>query len=85
MCCENFLYSFLFLRKCFRVHAGVDGFRVAALREVVAFNDKEVLVMRDDLAVYAGEAGMAERKVIDGVKQVGLSLPVVPDEAVDIG
>ena len=67
------------------LHARIHRFGLAALREVVALNHKEVLVVCDDLTVDVCEARMAERQVVNGVEQVGLSLAVVADETIHVG
>jgi len=46
---------------------------------------EELLSLSDVLSVYRIEIALAEREVVDGVEQVGLSHSVVAKQAVDSG
>ena len=52
---------------------------------VVAMDGKEFLSAADVLAVDRIEKALAERQVVDGIQQVGLSDPVVAHQTVDVG
>ena len=47
-------------------------------------NGKEILLMTDVLLVGGTKEALAERKVIDGIEDVGLTRPVEAHETVDI-
>jgi hypothetical protein len=49
-----------------------------------AMNGKEILLMANILLVGSAEKTLAKRKVIDGIKDIGLSCPIEAHETVDI-
>ena len=49
-----------------------------------ALQHKEILIVVHDLRIDGREGTSAERQVIDGIQQVGLTLTVVTDEAIHL-
>lgn len=66
------------------LHARIDALICCVVGKIVAFNDKEVLVMIDDHTVKIGEAAMAKGHEVNGIKQVGLPHPVASDKTIQL-
>ena len=68
-------------------HSTIDTHFICCLGMVFAIGalqHKKILIVVHDLRVDGREGTSAERQVIDGIQQVGLTLTVVTDEAIHL-
>ena len=67
------------------LHATIDVVYVSIVVTIVALQHEELLAMGDHLRVDGIEGTPAEREIIDGIKEVGLTHPIMADKTVDLG
>ena len=73
----------MFLHATF--HAAINVGNALVFVFIKTFEHEEILIVRDDLRVDRVKRTFAERKVIDGIKKVGLSFAIMPYQAVHFG
>ena len=59
--------------------------RFLLVSEIIAIKHKEVGIMLNKLRIYGIERTAAERQVINGIEHIGLSRPIMPYKAVELG
>jgi hypothetical protein len=64
------------------LHAGIDMLHGTVLTFVVALENKEVGIVTHYLRIDIRRGTTTERQVIDGIKGIGLTLAVMPDETI---
>ena len=67
------------------LHAAIDQLVVACLILIDALEHEEFLPVENHLRVDGIAGAAAERKIIDGIQKIRLSLTIMPYEAIHLG
>ena len=59
-------------------------FFLKVLPMVFTLDKEKILPVPDILGIYRIEVTLGERKIIDGIQQVGFPCAIVPDKAIDL-
>ena len=67
------------------LHTAIDMFFLTAFIGIATFEDKEILVMGNDLRIDGGKSTATEREIVDRIQKIGFPLAIVADETVHLG